>query len=351
MLRSILHTEAFEDFEHSKAYKKVSQVGSQQRTEYSCILQARQNIYSVVNSFQRLLYNLHTVYLFTHDQFFDVIAPCTTFAICAALSSTLDLPSIETSTILQRAPLVVLWLWFMVLQFCLHNQRHPDSVDEDALNKPWRPLPAGRISITATNQLLLANYAVIIAMSYYTNTTLIWAGYTLLVITYNDLRGGDIHGLCRNALNAGGYFCFFSSAIQVAIGPYHQLSSRSYLWTGLLCFALFTTFHSQDFRDVVGDAARGRKTILSALGNGPARVFLVAMGALWSVVIPLWFRVGWVGMLAPGLLGVAVAVMTLMGWGGRNVKLDGKMYKVWCLWMVSLTPMPLVASFAQSVSA
>lgn len=332
--------------------KRYAQLAQQQWPQHSYVLQARQSIFNFANHILRLLYNVHTVYLFTHDQFFDVIAPCTAFAVCAALSSsTLDLPSIEPFIVLQRTPLVILWLWLMVLQFCLHNQRHPDSVDEDALNKPWRPLPAGRISISATNHLLLATYAAVMTMSYLTNTTLIWVAYTLLVITYNDLRGGDIHGVCRNGLNAGGYFCFFSSAAQVAIGSHHRLSPRSFHWTALLCFALFTTFHSQDFRDVVGDAARGRKTILSALGNRAARVMLIAMGALWSVVIPLWFGVGWMGMLAPGLLGLAVSVMTVMGWKGENVKLDGKMYKVWCLWMVSLTPMPLVASFAQATGA
>ena len=50
---------------------------------------------------------------------------------------------------------MLLWTWLNTLVFVLANQRLPDAVTEDALNKPWRPIPAGRITMARTRRLLI----------------------------------------------------------------------------------------------------------------------------------------------------------------------------------------------------
>jgi 4-hydroxybenzoate polyprenyltransferase len=292
---------------------------------------------------------LYTLHLVTYDQIYDVIIPGTIFALCAAHSSDAlhFLPS-STWTTLLRAPRVAGWLWVLVLQFCLHNQRHPDSIEEDMINKPWRALPSGRITPSQANRILLSTYVVAFILALYLGTFQIFSAYTLLVLTYNEFGGSDLHGVFRNALNAAGYTCFFSSAVQVAIGRNQSISHEAWTWIALLVIALFTTFHAQDFRDVEGDEARGRETIVSWLGDFWSRGLLVGAMLFWTILIPMWFRLSLKGILLPGALALPVIAMTIYGVGKRDKKLDKKMYRVWAFWMVSLCPMPLLAELAKT---
>ena len=41
------------------------------------------------------------------------------------------------------------WAFINLLYFCIANQVF--DPEEDALNKPWRPIPAGRISVRGAN--------------------------------------------------------------------------------------------------------------------------------------------------------------------------------------------------------
>jgi 4-hydroxybenzoate polyprenyltransferase len=43
------------------------------------------------------------------------------------------------------------WTWLHLIAFNFSNQYR--SLAEDQLNKPWRPIPAGRISLAAANRL------------------------------------------------------------------------------------------------------------------------------------------------------------------------------------------------------
>ncbi|PVH93922.1 hypothetical protein DM02DRAFT_603295 [Periconia macrospinosa] len=102
-----------------------------------------------------MAFHLHTLWMFTSDSLLDTVIPCTVFAICCTLSNDLlHLPVLTESSVLLRLPHVVVWLWLLVLQFCIHNQSSRQSIKEDLYNKPWRPLPAGRITIQRSHQVL-----------------------------------------------------------------------------------------------------------------------------------------------------------------------------------------------------
>ncbi|KAF2743542.1 hypothetical protein M011DRAFT_218660 [Sporormia fimetaria CBS 119925] len=295
----------------------------------------------------QLSHLLGTLWLVSCDQVKDVIMPATFFGLCTALAgSVLRLPSFTALTTLQRGPTVVFYLWVLVLQFCLHNQRHTHSIEEDLLNKPWRVLPSGRISQKQANTILLFTYVLGgVPLSIYLGTTNIFAVYTILTLAYNEWGGSDALGFIRNGLCAGGYVCYFAGALKVAIGRQTTLTSSSWIWIFLLVTALFTTFHSQDFRDELGDKARGRKTVLTALGDRGARWILAVACIGWSLVLPMLYGLTWRGGLLPFVMAIAVAVMALMGMGKHDQKFDAKMYWVWCAWMISLCPTALLAAY------
>jgi len=49
----------------------------------------------------------------------------------------------------------------------MDNQRQAESIEEDKFNKPWRPLPSGRMSAGQATKLMLVFYAIALAISAY----------------------------------------------------------------------------------------------------------------------------------------------------------------------------------------
>lgn len=97
------------------------------------------------------------------------------------------------------------WVGLHLLQFCVSNQCV--NPEEDENNKPWRPIPAGHISIAAARRLRWMLPIPCLLLS--ARLGVVAPGATLILATFvhNDLQLGSIWYL-RNALNAVGYGAF-----------------------------------------------------------------------------------------------------------------------------------------------
>jgi UbiA prenyltransferase family len=102
---------------------------------------------------------------------------------------------------------IIFWLWAHALQLGLANQTLPRATAEDALNHPDRPIPAGRVSVSAARALRWAMIPLCLLLSaaYGRWTTLASLSSSLFMLAYNEGGGADSHWLIRNALNAVGY--------------------------------------------------------------------------------------------------------------------------------------------------
>jgi 4-hydroxybenzoate polyprenyltransferase len=226
-------------------------------------------------------YHFHTLILFTHDQFFDTIIPGTCFSLLSTLSGAgLSLPSRPAIDVLLRTPFISSWLWLIILQFCLQNQCSEGSPEEDAINKPWRPIPSQRITLAGAKKLLLATHFVAGLASWYLGVFYLFVAWTVLATLYNDLGGSDCSGLVRNLFCGGFFSCSFGGALVIGLGDV-EISREALRWTLLVCWCiLLTTIQTQEFRDEVGDKARGRKTLVTELGR---------VKALWTVYVTVTF--------------------------------------------------------------
>jgi 4-hydroxybenzoate polyprenyltransferase len=305
----------------------------------------------VVTSFQKAVnktsYHAYTLLLFTSDTMIDMVIPSTALGVLAALSgSALDLPSQQGLDVLQRIPKVLIWLWLMVLQFCLQNQRHASSVQEDAINKPWRPIPAGRINRTQTNQLLLATYLITVLVSYHLRVVPIYVAWAILITAYNDTGVSDYSGIVRNVFAGAGFTCTFSGALSIALGPHNPISYTAWQWTLLVTFGIIgTTIQTQEFRDEAGDRARGRRTVVIELGRKYALGTVVVTVAFWAVYAPLGFLgARWEAAALSIGLGALLVGTAMWAVGLEDRKLDRQMYKLWCLWLCSFAGLPLFAT-------
>lgn len=93
------------------------------------------------------------------------------------------------------------WVWLYLLQFCAANQMF--SAAEDGINKPYRPIPAGLISVEHTRILRWILVPICLGLSWYYDV--LYPGLSLAVafVVYNEL-GLDSFFYTKNFLNAVG---------------------------------------------------------------------------------------------------------------------------------------------------
>lgn len=306
---------------------------------------------SLEYSFHRkrsLSFHLYTLFLFTKSDFKTVIFPQSIFAVAVALSGAAVSPKSYTrayvSAVLLRVPHMVAWVWIHLLVENLANQRQPQSVAEDAINKPWRPLSSGRLSQDEALRLLQAGVPTAAAVSLLFDAFTPSATFTTLVWLYNDLEGSSTGPMLRNMVNAAGLCCLGWGGHNVLLAKEARDQaplSQDWLlhWILVTAAVIATTVHAQDMPDMKGDGARQRKTLPLVYGEGVARWSLAVLVLLWSVILPVFCNVQspavrWL----PLGVGSFISVLTTLY---QHESSDKLVWNLWCFWVAGLYLLPL----------
>ena len=288
---------------------------------------------------------LRTLYLVTKSDILPVLVPQTLFCAFSGHSGVFyesrDDPTLALS--LSRLPLVIAWIWLNLLVLDLANQRLPASIAEDAVNKPWRPIPARRIDQNEARQLLILFIAATLLVSLVSGSATEALVLFSLNWMYNDLHLADDHWFFRNILNALGITFIGIGAFKVGYGDAGDLKQDiAYIWWTLCGAVLFTTIQGQDLYDQKGDALRGRKTMPLVFGDSFARWSIALPILAWSLILPAWMgpRI-WQCFLLPVSSGTLVTFRVLML---RSVDQDRQTFQIWAMWMITLYALPLIKS-------
>lgn len=256
-------------------------------------------------------------------------------------------PTLSIRQIIASSPAMLIWSWSHLFLFNLHNQRHAPSIAEDAINKPWRPIPAGRLSPKQATQIMYYMYPVIALVSLKLGGLLPCLLEVALCLWYNEL-GGSSNPFLKNFLNAFGFACFFAGPLEVVTG-YSIFSGdmKAALWLFILASAITTMSHAQDFRDMDGDKAVDRITIPLLIGDLNARILLAVGVTGWSAVAS-WF---WEASLLDSLVAwVAGAAMVGNFFRDRTRKGDAVSWKLFPLWLLGLFLLPVRVGTMSRVS-
>ncbi|KAH8651830.1 UbiA prenyltransferase family [Tricladium varicosporioides] len=295
------------------------------------------------------LYHIYTIWLFTRSDIKTIIIPSTVFALVPLLSggTMTSITYIDSRASFKRLPAIVFWVWINLLPFSINNQKQPESIEEDRENKGWRPFPSGRLAPQQATLLMLVGYLSALVSSFIFGGVVQTVCLIILGYWYNSLGGSDRNCFTRNFINASGYSCFLSGALQVGVSHSHAaLNPKVYRWLPILALIIFTTIHAQDIHDQDGDSIRNRKTVPLVFGDWPARWSLAVMITLWSWVCPAFWEVGHVGFIAPVILGLLIVARYI--WV-RTVKDDRSTYRIYNLWIVSLFVLPLLSKNSESL--
>ncbi|KAM3547215.1 hypothetical protein MY1884_009662 [Beauveria asiatica] len=241
-----------------------------------------------------------------------------------------------------------LYIWLYVLHFDISNQKEPESIEEDRLNKPWRPIPSGKLSVEAASRWYASSFALLLLLSS------LWLGgfpeavAFMLQTWVHDRAGGGSTWWGKNLLNALFYFTGQLGGTRVAVRAMGSslITRRCCEWFFLLGFTMFSTVQIQDFRDQEGDRARGRQTLPLTMGDARARYVTALLIAFWSLAIPAYWNEDLLttGNISPLVTGGLVVIRLL---SKRSVQADRLTYAYFCLfWLPSLYAAPVLGKYS-----
>ncbi|KAI1658973.1 UbiA prenyltransferase family [Daldinia decipiens] len=287
-----------------------------------------------------LISALYTLWLFPLSDIPTMIIPVTLLGMLTAASGQFGTLA-SSRDVLLRLPQTFSWVWLNVFLFSISNQRSKESILEDSINKPWRPLPAGKLDMSQARQLLLIGIPLVLtSCSLCLGAAQETAFCLVLTWMYNDLGGADEHFVLRNMINGVAYFFYGSGALKVATGS-ESVGSEASVWLLMVACIITTTMQVQDLKDQEGDKARKRSTAPLDLGDRVCR-FSIAVGViLWSLACLSYWPWSPIGLLVVLSLGsLVVWRVTLL----RNAAEDALTYRWWSIWLISVFCLPIIAS-------
>ncbi|TRX95248.1 hypothetical protein FHL15_003940 [Xylaria flabelliformis] len=294
----------------------------------------------------KIAYIPKLIWVFTESNFDTFVIPNTAFGVLGAFAASVLTEGFQqpptTLEILWRFPLVLAFNWYSVFIFDLANQRSPESIQEDLLNKPWRPIPTGKVTPTEARRALLAAIPLVLLFNYLLG---VWRqGFLILILTwmYNDIRGGD--EVVRDLIISVAYGMFNSASLEVAVGGGEysdiNISRGGLIWTTMISAVILTTMQVQDLKDQAGDRTRGRQTIALWIGDRFSRISIAFFVCFWTAACLFFWDLRPYGYIVPALAGAVTAYRVV---SKKTPKDDASTWRWWCLWTITLYLLPIVS--------
>ncbi|KAL8728063.1 MAG: hypothetical protein Q9166_005663 [cf. Caloplaca sp. 2 TL-2023] len=332
------------ELSEKKQYHNAMGMFSSHQVAAKCFKTVEASFSTLIAGGRTLAFHGYSIWLFTVSDLKTILGPSLIFGTSNALAVAnydLGIPILRNGLeIGLRTPLVVLWIWINLLPFTINNQTAADAIEEDRINKPWRTLPTGRMTPSQAKCLMLALYPLALVTTFLTGGLRQSIGLVFFGIWYNNFAGGDGSCLVRNMINAYGYVCFTSGAMEVAIGAALPLEMRLWQRFGIIAGIVFSTVHLQDMYDQKGDRIKGRRTVPLVVGDGRARWSIGLAMIFWGYVCPVYWRAGILVATSSIVLASTVAARGLLL---RSVDSDRLTFKLWNAWMTLVFVMPLVS--------
>ncbi|KAI0206837.1 UbiA prenyltransferase family-domain-containing protein [Astrocystis sublimbata] len=288
-------------------------------------------------------YHAYSIWLFTRSDLKTIVFPQAIFGIITAVAMhTAQGDAVPWARVLTRSPRVIFWVWMNLLPFTIDNQRRPASIMEDKHNKPWRPMPSGRMTEAQAKTVMLVFYPLAIGTSLRLGGLMQSLALIAMGYGYNDLNLADWHWTSRNAINALGFCSFASGALDVTLGSSHlDLPLDVVGWLCIIAGVVFTTVQTQDMADQIGDRLRGRSSLPLVVGDAQARWLTALPMVAWSFICPRYWRINDGLEIFMGLFGVAISCGLLIY---RSIEADKQTFRLWNVRMAGLYVLPVWAA-------
>lgn len=237
-------------------------------------------------------------YRFISNDIWTTIIPATAFVITAARYSGLSGYDLGIAFI-EGA----LYFWLYIYGFNLTNQLY--GIEEDRINKPFRPLVTGRSSYRGA-QLRCAVVLVAFPLVAWWFGVLLWAVVWEVTYLLSNVARWERHWFFKDLFMGIGVLSQLAAAWQIVA----RVPPLAWQWILTLAITILVLIPLQDIRDVDGDLANGRRTFPIALGMRFTRAYLAVGFAALPVAVHLLLMTPSRSPLAL----VADVVLALLSW-------------------------------------
>ncbi|KZV95933.1 hypothetical protein EXIGLDRAFT_609880 [Exidia glandulosa HHB12029] len=278
----------------------------------------------------KLGYHAYTLFLFTYSDYKTIFVPVGIFALAAA-------PTASTSRII----IAVTWLWLQQLQTNVTNQYL--GVEEDAVNKPWRPIPSGRISRSQAITLRWILPGLCTIGSGLIRRALLEASvaFAFATLAYNEMDLSH-HWLGKNVCCGLGYM-ILEAGTTLALGDGRVLADDATRAIAVSGLVIASTIQVQDFPDIQGDMLRGRRTLPIVLPQASCVVTSIIL-AVWSLALGFIWNLNAIVYLAFSACGLWTAYRTFKGGDTVYRKTTYRIYNIWLMFLHILPIMSRLGS-------
>lgn len=216
---------------------------------------------------------IHLSWFFIRSDRWTTVFPATCFVLAATVHARLP-PGEAVVTVALGA----LYFWLFVYEHTLANQLV--GVEEDRVNKPFRPLVCGQSSIRGARLRLIA-VRITFPLYGYCLGVLEWAlMWQVLSLLQHECRWGR-HWLGRNLYAGIGVVAQLAAAWEIVTA----ITPDAWRWIVTLMITVTILMSVQDLRDITGDRAVHRSTMPLVFGETRTRVFLCVGFAVGPVAI------------------------------------------------------------------
>ncbi|KAI1154622.1 UbiA prenyltransferase family-domain-containing protein [Nemania diffusa] len=331
---------------HANGFERDSRTSLLEKSSHSCLETPETSQFGLKTVIEKLAYIPELIWIFTESNFDTFVIPNTAFGVLGAFAASMLTEGLQRPpTALEtfwRFPLVLAFNWYSVFIFDLSNQRSSESIEEDLINKPWRPIPTGKVSATEARRILLLAIPLVLLFNYLLG---VWRqGLFILILTwmYNDIRGGD--EVVRDLIISVAYGMFNSASLEIAVGGGEytdvNISRGGLIWTAMISAAILTTMQVQDLKDQAGDRTRGRQTIALWIGDRFSRLSIAFFVAFWTAACLFFWDLRPYGYVVPAATGAMTAYRVL---SMTSPKQDATTWRWWCVWTITLYLLPIIS--------
>jgi 4-hydroxybenzoate polyprenyltransferase len=212
----------------------------------------------------RILDEFQVSWLFIRNDVWTTLLPGTAFVLAAARYSG------HTGLRLAADFLCgLVYLWLYIYGFTLVNQLF--GVEEDRINKPFRPLVTGRSTRRGAQARAVAVLAGFAVLGWLLGVFL-WAVAWEATYLLSSVTGLERRWFFKNLFIGVGVPCELAAAWGIAA----PLTPVAWRWILTLAISIWLLVPLQDLRDIEGDAANGRRTFPMAFGQAFTRWYLAA---------------------------------------------------------------------------
>ncbi|HEX6290451.1 MAG TPA: UbiA family prenyltransferase [Herpetosiphonaceae bacterium] len=229
---------------------------------------------------ERIRYEMHLSWLFIKGDISATIVPTSLFTIAAWHSRSIPLYELVAAL---GSGLTYFWLYVCI--FCVSNQL--TGIEEDRLNKPYRPLARGIVSYEGA----LMRWIVLMALFTFVGWWLDLLGWALLwqaATVLHNFGGWARHWIGKHLVMGAGIVAGLAPAWELVT----PLTPIAWRWIILLACTVMLLVAAQDLRDIAGDRVIGRQTLPIVFGEMQTRASLSFGFVLLPAVI-------YVGLIAP----------------------------------------------------